>query len=113
MVFNAVFTNRIDPKMFPLIVVVFFIHLMSMTVRKWINKFLPDSFSHLSHYLWATMAGGNICFPLYASLVGASYIGNIIVLDIAGIFIIFLIIPILISGNKDKQLRSIKKLSPS
>lgn len=98
MAFNAIFTSILNFSDLYLIIFVFFMHILGMMVGKLLIPLTGQKFGHISPLLMSTVDGGNVCFPLYATIVGSSYISNILLLDVAGMFIIFLVIPMLVSS---------------
>lgn len=102
MVFNAIFTTSISVSDLLIVVSVFIGQLLAIIIGKISKNYVGGMFSHLSPYLMVTVDGGSIVLPLYATIVGASFIHNIVLLDIAGMFIIFLVIPLLVSTSEKK-----------
>lgn len=100
MVFNAMFVSKIESSALGIIAFFFVLHLLALYVGKLTGRFVSGRYAHISRFLMATVDGGNVCYPLYASLVGSQFIGNIVLMDIAGIFIIFLVIPLLLSSEQ-------------
>lgn len=113
MIFNATFTADIEASALLLVGFVFLLHIIAIGVGKLTGKFTGGRFSNVSPFLMCSVDGGNVCFPLYATIVGASYIGNIVLLDIACMFIVYLIVPLLVSvktseaGNVKEMLKGI------
>lgn len=103
MVFNAIFTTNLKVSALYIVLFVFFIHIFGLVIGKLTSRFIGGRFSNISPYLMCTVDGGNVCFPLYATIVGASYISNIVLLDIACMFIVFLIIPLTVSTTNSKS----------
>lgn len=106
MVFNAMFIADIQPSAFGVIIFFVILHLVALFLGKKFGNRMAGRYAHISRFLMATIDGGNVSYPLYASLVGSQFIGNIVLMDIAGIFIIFLLIPILVSGHKTHDWKS-------
>ena len=52
---------------------------------------------HTSPYLLTTTEGGNVALPLYTSIVGLSYASNTVIFDIAGSFIAFIVMPVMVA----------------
>lgn len=100
MIFNAFFTTKIKFSSLYLILCVFILHIVAIGFGKMLSRYTSKKYAHISPYMLATVDGGNVCFPLYATIVGSQYIGNIILLDIACIFVIFLVIPIMVTKNE-------------
>ncbi|WP_099468199.1 AEC family transporter [Konateibacter massiliensis] len=109
MVFNALFITSLEASALLVVGYVFVLHIAAILVGTLTGKIVGGKFAHISKYLMCSVDGGNVCFPLYATIVGASYIGNIVLLDIAGIFIIFLVIPLIVSA-KESNASNIKAL---
>lgn len=99
MVFNAIFTSSFQPSALAVIAFVFAAHLAAMGIGKLLGRLTGRQFAGFSPFLMATVDGGNVCYPLYASLVGAQYIGNVVLLDLACMLVVFLVIPVLISAR--------------
>lgn len=99
MVFNAIFTSNIEVSALYIIIVVFFLHISGIVIGKLTGRFIGKQYAHITPFVMSTVDGGNICFPLYATIVGSSYIGNIVLLDIANMFIVFLVIPLIVSAS--------------
>lgn len=109
MVFNALFSTTLEASAFLVVLYVFVLHIVAILIGTLIGKVAGGKFAHVSKYLMCSVDGGNVCFPLYATIVGASYIGNIVLLDIACIFVIFLVIPLVVSA-KTSEASDIKSL---
>lgn len=103
MVFNAIFTSDLESSAIFVVAFVFLIHIFGLFIGKISRKFMGSKYAHLSPYLMSTVDGGNICFPLYATIVGSSYVGNIILLDMACMLIVFLVIPLLVSTTTNQN----------
>lgn len=97
MIFNAIFTTSLQVEMLGVIAFMFCVHLIAIGIGKITSSFTSKEHSNVSPYLMATVDGGNICYPLYATIVGSQYIGNVVLLDFACMFIVFLVIPVLVS----------------
>ncbi|MFQ7172233.1 MAG: hypothetical protein ACLRQF_09205 [Thomasclavelia ramosa] len=56
-----------------------------------------------------TCEGGNVALPLYLSIVGAS--SNTVIFDLAGVFMAFVIIPIMVAraGAGETRIRNLLK----
>lgn len=99
MVFNALFTTTFRVEHLFVILFLFAAQMLAIGVGIATGKFTAGRFAHISRYLTATSDGGNACYPLYATVVGAEYIGNVVLFDIATLFIVFLIIPMMVSAQ--------------
>lgn len=100
MVFNAMFTADFHASALGVILFFLTLHLLALGLGKVLAKPMSGPYASVSRFLLGTVDGGNVCYPLYASLVGSQFIGNIVLMDIAGIFIIFLLIPVLVAGDE-------------
>ena len=72
-------------------------------------NFTGEKFAHISPYLLTTCEGGNVALPLYLSIVGAS--SNTVIFDLAGVFMAFVIIPIMVAraGAGETRIRELIK----
>jgi len=109
MVFNAMFSASFQLSALAVIAFVFAAHLAAMGVGALMGRFTGKRYAGFSPFLMATVDGGNVCYPLYAALVGAQYIGNVVLLDLACMLIVFLVIPVLVSARTAKT-ASLKSL---
>lgn len=100
MVFNALFTTTFRVEHLFVILFLFAAQMLAMGVGIATGKLTAGRFAHVSRYLMATSDGGNACYPLYATVVGAEYIGNVVLFDIATLFIVFLVVPMMVSAQE-------------
>lgn len=89
MVFNAIFTTSLQVEMLAVIGFMFVVHLLAIGIGKITSSFTSKEYSSISPYLMAT-------------IVGRQYIGNVVLLDFACMFIVFLVIPVFVSFH-DQQ----------
>lgn len=101
MVFNAFFTAELSVSMLGIVAFVFVLHLIALAA----GKLIGGKYGHIARYFTATVDGGNICYPLYATIVGSQYISNIVLLDLACMFIVFLVIPMMANKNENTSLK--------
>lgn len=102
MVFNALFTTAFRVEHLFVILFLFVAQMGAIGVGIATGKFTAGRFAHVSRYLMSTSDGGNACYPLYATVVGAEYIGNVVLFDIATLVIVFLVIPMMVSAQAQK-----------
>lgn len=96
MVFNAAFTLSVDPKYILLMGYSFVLQCLTFVLGFILPRIFKSEYAHISPYLMTTVEGGNAFYPLYLSLVGAGFTGYFVLLDVPGIFMTFLIIPLVI-----------------
>lgn len=97
LIFNVLFTSKIQSSAILIIIYVFIVFILAMVVGKLVSRFIGEEFSHFSYFLLTTCEGGNVALPLYTSIVGVAYATNTVIYDIAGTLIAFIIIPILVT----------------
>lgn len=72
---------------------------------KIICRMLPGDLKELSPFLLLTCEGGAVALPLYLSIVGSSYILNLIPFDLAGILINFIFVPTILQIRRKEDLK--------
>lgn len=72
---------------------------------KIICRMLPENLRDLSPFLLLTCEGGAVALPLYLSIVGSSYILNLIPFDLAGILINFIFVPTVLQIRRKDELK--------
>lgn len=72
---------------------------------KIICRMLPENLRDLSPFLLLTCEGGAVALPLYLSIVGSSYILNLIPFDLAGILINFIFVPTVLQIRRKEELK--------
>lgn len=107
MIFNLMLTASIEASTIYIVGYVLIAFLLAILVGKLAMPFVGEKYSHFAAYLMTTVEGGNVALPLYMSIVGVS--SNTVIFDIAGTFIAFVFIPILIAksisqGSSSKDL---------
>jgi len=105
LVFNAVFTMSIEAKYIQLMGYMFALQLATLALGFVVFRLWKFDHSHISPYLMTTIEGGNAFYPLYISLVGTAYTSYFVLLDVPGIFMIFLIIPLLMAKTTSQGMR--------
>lgn len=111
LVFNATFTMSIDPKYVRITGYMFLLQIITLFMGFAVFKLLKTDYSHVSPYMMTTIEGGNAFYPLYTSLVGAGFSSYFVLLDVPGIFVVFLVIPIVLARITSEKtgLKSILK----
>ena len=97
LVFNATFTMSIDAKYMQIMLFMFVLQCITLAAGYGIFRLLKHDASHVSPYLMTTIEGGNAFYPLYTGLVGMGFTSYFVLLDIPGIFMIFLVIPLILA----------------
>ena len=72
---------------------------------KMVCRMLPENLRDLSPFLLLTCEGGAVALPLYLSIVGSSYILNLIPFDLAGILINFIFVPTVLQIRRKDELK--------
>jgi len=106
LVFNACFTMSIDPKYIQLTGYMFILQCLVIAAGTLVFRVWKTEYSHISPYLMTTIEGGNAFYPLYTSLVGAAYTSYFVLLDVPGIFMIFLVVPLLMARSTSSGMRA-------
>lgn len=97
LVFNATFTLSVDARYMQLTAFMLVLQCVTLALGFFVFRLLKSDYSHLSPYMMTTIEGGNAFYPLYIGLVGAGFSSYFVLLDIPGIFVVFLIIPLLLA----------------
>lgn len=97
LVFNATFTLSVDARYMQLTAFMLVLQCVTLALGFFVFRLLRSDYSHLSPYMMTTIEGGNAFYPLYIGLVGAGFSSYFVLLDIPGIFVVFLIIPLLLA----------------
>ena len=95
MIFNILFTSKLETSAIFIVLYVFIAYCVILFIGRFIINFTGEKFAHISPYLLTTCEGGNVALPLYLSIVGAS--SNTVIFDLAGVFMAFVIIPIMVA----------------
>lgn len=97
LVFNASFTMSVDPKYMQLMGFMFALQCIALGAGSILFRLVKLPQAHIAPYLMTTIEGGNAFYPLYIGLVGTGFTSYFVLLDIPGIFMIFLVIPLLLA----------------
>ena len=108
-VFNILFTSKLETSAIFIVLYVFIAYCVILFIGRFIINFTGEKFAHISPYLLTTCEGGNVALPLYLSIVGAS--SNTVIFDLAGVFMAFVIIPIMVAraGAGETRIRELIK----
>ena len=104
MIFNILFTSKLETSAIFIV-----LYVVILFIGRFIINFTGEKFAHISPYLLTTCEGGNVALPLYLSIVGAS--SNTVIFDLAGVFMAFVIIPIMVAraGAGETRIRELIK----
>lgn len=110
MIFNILFTSKLETSAIFIVLYVFIAYCVILFIGRFIINFTGEKFAHISPYLLTTCEGGNVALPLYLSIVGAS--SNTVIFDLAGVFMAFVIIPIMVAraGAGETRIRELIKI---
>lgn len=97
LIFNILFTSKIESSAFLIVLYVFIIFSLAILFGKLLERFTGKRFSHISNFMLTTCEGGNVALPLYTSIVGVAYASNTVIFDLAGTLIAFVVIPIIVA----------------
>ncbi|MBE5773266.1 MAG: hypothetical protein E7337_04960 [Clostridiales bacterium] len=103
LVFNATFTMNIDPKYIKITGFMFILQCVTLLAGYGAFRLIKTDYSHVSPYLMTTIEGGNAFYPLYIGLVGAGFSSYFVLLDVPGIFIVFLVFPMIIARKTSES----------
>lgn len=96
LIFNLLASANLDTSVLPVVGYVVVMYLLALLVVGPLTAaFTGRERAHFSKYLLATHEGGNVALPLYLSIVAGS--SNTVIFDLAGTFICFIVIPILVA----------------
>lgn len=95
MIFNLMISTKFQASHLSIIAYVVIAYLIILVIGKLLAPVTGKKFAHLSNYLLVTDEGGNVALPLYLSIVGTS--SNTVIFDLAGSFMAFVIVPVLIA----------------
>jgi len=104
MIFNALFTAGVPEGALGVIGFTLAIRVAALAAGWAFGRAQGGAHGHLLPYLFPTNDGGNVVFPLYATIVGASYIGNIVLLDLSCMVVAFLVIPVMVEASRGTSL---------
>ena len=105
LILNLMCTAKVETAHIKMIGYVMAVYILALVLGKLTASRTKNKYAHFSAYLLTIVEGGNVALPLYLSIVGPS--SNTVIFDIAGIFIAFILFPVLIA--KEASTASSKK----
>ena len=105
LIYHLVATSVLDRNIVLEIVYLIAVWILVYFFGKMVCRILPESIREISPFLLLTCEGGAVALPLYLSIVGSSYILNLIPFDLAGILINFIFVPTVLQIRRKKELK--------
>lgn len=110
LVFNAAFTMSVDARYLKIMLFMFILQCVSLALGSILFRLIKTPYSHISPYMMTTIEGGNAFYPLYISLMGVGYTSYFVLLDVPGIFMIFLVLPLLLAKGQSSKVGTAQML---
>lgn len=105
LIYHIVATSVLDRNIVLEIVYLIAVWILVYFFGKMVCRILPESIREISPFLLLTCEGGAVALPLYLSIVGSSYILNLIPFDLAGILINFIFVPTVLQIRRKDELK--------
>ena len=105
LIYHIVATSVLDGNIALEIIYLIGVWIVVYFLGKIICRMLPENLRDLSPFLLLTCEGGAVALPLYLSIVGSSYILNLIPFDLAGILINFIFVPTVLQIRRKEELK--------
>ena len=105
LIYHIVATSVLDRNIVLEIVYLIAVWILVYFFGKMVCRILPESIREISPFLLLTGEGGAVALPLYLSIVGSSYILNLIPFDLAGILINFIFVPTVLQIRRKEELK--------
>lgn len=105
LIYHIVATSVLDRNIVLEIVYLIAVWILVYFFGKMVCRILPESIREISPFLLLTCEGGAVALPLYLSIVGSSYILNLIPFDLAGIMINFIFVPTVLQIRHKEELK--------
>lgn len=105
LIYHIVATSVLDRNIALEIVYLIAVWILVYFFGKMVCRILPESIREISPFLLLTCEGGAVALPLYLSIVGSSYILNLIPFDLAGILINFIFVPTVLQIRRKEELK--------
>ena len=105
LIYHIVATSVLDRNIVLEIVYLIAVWILVYFFGKMVCRMLPESIREISPFLLLTCEGGAVALPLYLSIVGSSYILNLIPFDLAGILINFIFVPTVLQIRRKDELK--------
>ena len=105
LIYHIVATSVLDGNIALEIIYLIGVWIVVYFLGKIICRMLRESFREISPFLLLSCEGGAVALPLYLSIVGSSYILNLIPFDLAGIMINFIFVPTVLQIRRKEELK--------
>jgi hypothetical protein len=105
LIYHIVATSVLDRNIVLEIVYLIAVWILVYFLGKMVCRILPENIREISPFLLLTCEGGAVALPLYLSIVGSSYILNLIPFDLAGILINFIFVPTVLQIRRKEELK--------
>lgn len=105
LIYHIVATSVLDRNIALEIVYLIAVWILVYFLGKMVCRMLPENIREISPFLLLTCEGGAVALPLYLSIVGSSYILNLIPFDLAGILINFIFVPTVLKIRRKEELK--------
>ena len=105
LIYHIVATSVLDRNIALEIVYLITVWILVYFLGKMVCRMLPENIREISPFLLLTCEGGAVALPLYLSIVGSSYILNLIPFDLAGILINFIFVPTVLQIRRKEELK--------
>ena len=105
LIYHIVATSVLDRNIVLEIVYLIAVWILVYFFGKMVCSMLPENIREISPFLLLTCEGGAVALPLYLSIVGSSYILNLIPFDLAGIMINFIFVPTVLQIRRKEELK--------
>ena len=105
LIYHIVATSVLDGNIALEIIYLIGVWIVVYFLGKMVCRMLPENLRDLSPFLLLTCEGGAVALPLYLSIVGSSYILNLIPFDLAGILINFIFVPTVLQIRRKEELK--------
>ena len=105
LIYHIVATSVLDRNIALEIVYLIAVWILVYFLGKMVCRMLPENIREITPFLLLTCEGGAVALPLYLSIVGSSYILNLIPFDLAGILINFIFVPTVLQIRRKDELK--------
>lgn len=105
LIYHIVATSVLDRNIVLEIVYLIAVWILVYFLGKMVCRMLPENIREITPFLLLTCEGGAVALPLYLSIVGSSYILNLIPFDLAGILINFIFVPTVLQIRRKDELK--------
>lgn len=105
LIYHIVATSALDGNIALEIIYLIGVWIVVYFLGKMVCRMLPENIKEISPFLLLTCEGGAVALPLYLSIVGSSYILNLIPFDLAGILINFIFVPTVLQIRRKEELK--------